>query len=112
MPLPTSDCAGSNGTTYSSLFLDGASGVVPPSAGLTFIKQCGIEQYGFILAQAYVFTFEACIELCAALNFLNHNKNCLGVTYMVTGIMPGNCWARNVSTANVNAEFDSAVLIT
>ena len=89
---PTSDCVvTTNGTTYSSLFFSGDEGFVSPNAGLIFIKLCGTEQVGFNLALAYVPTFEACIELCASLNFLNQNKNYLSVGYKVTSPMPGNC---------------------
>ena len=72
---PTSDCVTTNGTTYSSLFLSGDEEIVPPNAGLKFTKHCGTKQVGFNLAFAYVPTFEACIELCASLNFWNQNKN-------------------------------------
>ncbi|KAE9365615.1 hypothetical protein N431DRAFT_496658 [Stipitochalara longipes BDJ] len=111
-PYPTSDYVSTNGSTYNSLFLSGSEGVVPPSAGLTFTKVCGVEQYGFNLALAYVTIFEACIELCASLNYWNQDKNCLGVAYQLTGSMPGNCRAHNVTTANIDASFDSAVLLT
>ncbi|KAN0089692.1 hypothetical protein V8E51_019952 [Hyaloscypha variabilis] len=90
-PFPTSDCASTNGSIYNSLFLTGSEGPVPPSASLSFTKVCGVEQYGFNLALVYVTTFEACIELCASMNFWNQDKNCLGVAYLLTGSMPGNC---------------------
>ena len=111
-PGPSSDCAGSNGTIYSSLFLNGLAGVVPSSAGLKFTKVCSTEQYGFNLALAYVSTFEACIELCASLNFWNQDRNCLGGAYKPIGGMPGNCWAHNVRNSMASTDFDSAVLIT
>ncbi|PMD35004.1 hypothetical protein L207DRAFT_534262 [Hyaloscypha variabilis F] len=109
---PTSDCVTTNGTTYSSLFLSGDEEIVPPNAGLKFTKLCGTKQVGFNLAFAYVPTFEACIELCASLNFWNQNKNCLSATYKVTSPMPGNCWASNITNSKVDSDYDSAVLVT
>lgn len=107
---PSSDCAGSNGTAYRSLFLTGTDGVPSSSAGLTFTKICSAGMAGFNLASAYVFTFEDCIEVCASLNFFNGNQNCLSVTFNPTWPRPHNCWVHNFSTWSFNPEGDASVL--
>src|SRR5271170_8043693 len=77
----TTDCPGSNGTVYTSLFANGANGIPSPEAGLEFTKLCSVGQGGNNLAQAFFTTFDECIELCASLNFWNQNRNCAGMTY-------------------------------
>jgi hypothetical protein len=86
--------------------------VVPSTAGLTFTKICSTESYGFNIASAFVATFEACIGVCAGLNFWNQNANCLGAAYSSAGGMPVNCWAHNGTASRPCTGFVSAFLVT
>lgn len=100
---PLSDCPQSNDTTYSSTFLQGDSGDVPPGAGLTFTKYCDFEsplttQTGALrTAEAFVYSFSDCIELCASSNFYDANSNCTVAVYQPDGTRPGNCWVGNAA---------------
>ena len=65
---------------------------------------------GFIIATAYVYTFEDCIEVCTGLDFGHGDQHCLGVSYEVTSTRPVNCWAHDMSTLSLRADADVANL--
>jgi hypothetical protein len=92
---PSTDCPNSNGTTYTSLFAQGKDGTPAPGAGLTFQKYCNLGFPGGMikLAEAWVYSFNDCIELCASINFWAGNSSCQGANYWLAGTKPGNCWA-------------------
>ncbi|KAK3389866.1 hypothetical protein B0H63DRAFT_464454 [Podospora didyma] len=108
---PTSDCPDSAGQVYNSTFLLGKQGAVPANAGLQFVKFCTRGNQGTIIGSAYVPTLEACIELCASLNFRAGNKKCVQVNYDIRSAFPFNCFA--ASTANgKEVAVDGALLVT
>ena len=111
-PQPTSDCPGSNGTTYNSAYLAGGHGSVPPGAGLRFVKICSAGHPGDNVGSGFFRTFDECIELCASLNYWAANKGCKTVDYEATGTFPTNCWAHNTTRVRVfSAIHDSVVLV-
>lgn len=105
---PLSDCPQSNDTTYTSDFAQGNSGDVPAGAGLTFTKYCDfasplITQTGAKrIAEAFVYSFSDCIEVCAGANFWNANANCTVAVYQPEGTRPGNCWVGNAASVELH----------
>ncbi|KAK3389865.1 hypothetical protein B0H63DRAFT_507349 [Podospora didyma] len=129
-PLPSRDCPQSDGTTYTSAYtikstLQGiisdlvtGEGGVPNVQG--FIKQCGGGNTGAEkLASAFVLSFDACIELCASLNYfqkLDDGKTCTQALYDSTGnnfneTFPVNCWAAGDDETGVDMFVDFARLV-
>jgi hypothetical protein len=110
-PQPTSDCPGSNGTTYNSAYLGGTS-PGPPSAGLRFTKFCSSSHAGVDIGSGFFQTFDECIELCASLNYWAENKVCKMAVFEPTGKFPANCWTHNTTGEMVVDKIhDTAVLI-
>ena len=81
--MPSRDCPESGGTTFTSKY------TIPPSGGLVgsgtivqrFVKQCGRggNAKATVLVTALVPTFDACIELCASVNYwkkLDKRRSC------------------------------------
>lgn len=93
-----SDCPASNDTFYSSTYAQGSSGTVPEGAGLNFTKYCDLSsplsgQSGASkIAEAFVYSFSDCIEVCAGYNFWNAGDNCTVAVYQPGASRPGNCW--------------------
>jgi len=85
----TTDCPESNGTTYQPLQPNGGTGIY------TFTKYCGFDTTGTTIAEAFVSSFDYCLDMCSNLNIVNQNTNCTAVTYLVQGGPPGNCWAKS-----------------
>jgi len=110
--VPTRDCTGpANGTKYTSLYTSGTSGQVYPSQGLHFTKLCSTDQRSNVnnIAEAWVYTFEDCIELCASINFWSNSSICIGVAYKGDGLeRPGNCWTHN-ATGTISHDSDSTI---
>jgi len=79
----------------------------------TFTKHCStaspldVPGYaGTTLTSAYLYTFNDCIELCAAFNFWANDTVCGYAMYKAQAARPGNCW---VGWTNiVSAELDGA----
>jgi len=101
--LPTytalTDCPSSNNTLYTSAFESGTSGTVSASAGLNFTKRCdlsnplaAIDLDAKIISEAFVYTFNDCIEVCASYNFWSRSADCSLAVYQTGGGRPGNCW--------------------
>ena len=51
------------------------------------------------LAESFVSSLEACIELCASFNYWGNTQKCVTASFMAAGVMPGNCWAISNGTA-------------
>ena len=109
-PVPTytplSDCPASNATSYSSSYAKGSSGTVPAGAGLNFTKYCDVagplSQPGASrIAEAFVYSFSDCIEVCAGINFWSAGSNCSVAVYQPDGTRPGNCWVGSTQKAIV-----------
>ena len=106
---PLSDCPQSNDTTYTSTFTTNnpSSGPIPATAGLTFTKYCDFAsplttQTGAQrIAEAFVYSFSDCVELCAGANYWNANANCPVAVYQPEGERPGNCWVGNAASVSV-----------
>ncbi|KXS97525.1 hypothetical protein AC578_4603 [Pseudocercospora eumusae] len=117
---PINDCPDSNNTEYTSQFASGSSGSVPDHAGLKFTKYCDfsnpLSQDGAQrIAEAYVYSFSDCVEVCAAYNFWNDGGNCTVAIYQSSGGRPGNCWVGNAgdvqaSDLNTTQGTDVAIL--
>lgn len=79
-----------------------------PAAGLTFTKYCDFAsplttQTGAKrIAEAFVYSFSDCVELCAGTNFWNANSNCTVAVYQPQGSRPGNCWVGNAESVSVD----------
>lgn len=106
---PLSDCPDSNGTAYQSDFAQGSSGDVPKDAGLSFTKYCDLSsplttQTGAQrIAEAFVYSFSDCIEVCAGYNFWNANSNCTVAVYLPEGSRPGNCWVGHAAGVSAHS---------
>jgi hypothetical protein len=98
---PLDSCPDANNTAYTSTYAETHETSETSSnntANLTFILHCGLESPitsatgAATLSEAFVYTFDDCIELCASLNFWAGNANCSFAAYDVNGSRPGNCW--------------------
>lgn len=102
--VPITDCPTSNDTSYISTYSTSSS-----SSGLNFTKYCGtaspLSSTGFsakTIAQAFVYTFDDCIEICAGYNHYASNSNCTVAVYEVGGSRPGNCQVGYATIASHN----------
>lgn len=94
--MPLSDCPASNNTNYTSEYSSGQSDSTPDNAGLTFTKYCGLSSPLSLngaskIAEAFVYSFSDCIEICAGYNFWNSGSNCTFAVYQPNAARPGNC---------------------
>lgn len=115
---PLNDCPASNDTHYISQYASGSN--VPSNVGLDFTKYCDLENpltetNGEIIAEAFVYSFSDCVEVCAGYNFVNSASNCTVAVYQPTGGRPGNCWIGNAgeiqpSTLNATSGTNVAIL--
>ncbi|KAK4935062.1 hypothetical protein LTR28_010449 [Elasticomyces elasticus] len=98
---PTSDCPSSNATTYAPAQSSSGSS---SSTHFTFTKYCQTKSpfdknptRAAKLAQAFFYTFNDCIDLCAGFNAISGQRNCSAVAYQVGVARPsGNCWVGSV----------------
>lgn len=102
---PLSDCPASNVTDYTSDYAKGTSGAVPSTSALNFTKYCGfdspfVDNTANIITEAFVYTFDDCIEVCAGYNFWGAGSNCTVAVYTPTTSRPGNCWVGNSDVDN------------
>ncbi|KAF1349997.1 hypothetical protein BDV97DRAFT_295806, partial [Delphinella strobiligena] len=93
---PFSDCPACNDTTYSSTY----------SAALTFTKHCNVESplsdtalSVTNITEAFVYTFDDCIEICAGYNHYSSSQNCTVAIYAPTARRPADCW---IAKADLN----------
>lgn len=115
---PLSDCPASNDTGYTSTY-DKATDV-QSGAGLKFTKYCDLASPisdSERIAEAFVYSFSDCVELCASFNYWSNSTNCTVAVYIPDGTRPGNCWAGEVdnvqvSSLNTTAGTDVALLDT
>ncbi|WPG97584.1 Hypothetical protein R9X50_00036200 [Acrodontium crateriforme] len=104
---PMSDCPASNDTSYTSSYAQ-SSGSVPAGTGLNFTKYCDIssplaDSSATRVAEAYVYSFSDCVEICAGYNFLNADSNCTVAVYKAKGTRPSNCWIGSSNNNDVSA---------
>ncbi|KAF2172095.1 hypothetical protein M409DRAFT_17337 [Zasmidium cellare ATCC 36951] len=119
---PLSDCPDSNNTAYTSSFSKGSSGDTRKNAGLHFTKYCDLSNPlstdgAQRIAEAFVYSFSDCVEVCAGYNFWNDGSNCTVAVYQSGGGRPGNCWVGNAgdiqaSSLNETQGTDVAILTT
>ncbi|CAK4033465.1 hypothetical protein AC578_4603 [Lecanosticta acicola] len=100
---PLSDCPESNNTAYTSSYALRSSAT---NAKTTFTKYCDLSNPLILhgsatLAEAFVYSFSDCVELCAGYNYLHNDGNCTAAVYRPTGSRPANCWVG--STGSVTA---------
>ena len=99
---PLSDCPASNNTGYTSSYAQEKTSS-SNATGLTFTKYCDVTgpltQTGASrIAEAFVYSFSDCIEVCAGYNLYNTgtNNNCTVAVYQSDGARPSNCWVGHV----------------
>lgn len=120
---PLSDCPDSNNTTYTSSYNQTSSSTSQASnAGLHFTKYCDLQNPlsstgSARIAEAFVYSFSDCVEVCAGYNYWNDNSNCTVAVYEPAGSRPGNCWVGNagdvdVASLNTTTGTDVAVLLS
>jgi len=80
----------SNGTTHQPL-----SPVLSPGI-YSFVKYCGFDTTGLTLAEAFVPSFNDCIDMCSDFNYASDQSGatCFAVSFLASGTPPGNCWAK------------------
>lgn len=103
---PLSDCPDSNNTTYTSPYTGGALGT-----GFTFTKFCNaanpLSHKGATrLAQAFVYTFSDCVDVCAGLNYdagSSASTNCSVAVYMPADKRPYNCAVGHITDTTTDS---------
>jgi len=97
---PLNACPDANNTLYTSSQADRSSDSTAEkkTAGLTFTRYCDVASpldgnaKTSTLSEAFVYSLDDCIELCASLNYWANDANCNVAVYDVKGSRPGNCW--------------------
>lgn len=102
LPTPSTDCPDSNFTTYTPPDVTGGPG------NNQFLKYCDQDAGGDNVAEAYVMSFDLCIDMCSNYNSIHGNTSCDAVSYLPGGSPPGNCWAK----ANANGVYHSSSALT
>lgn len=113
---PLTDCPAANNTIYTSPFSSGFAGAVQSGSKLNFTRYCDAESplsSSNTLLSTFVYSFEDCIEACAALNYYNNNGNCKLAAYAMNGTRPANCWigSLNTTSASLKAQSGTAVAL-
>ena len=81
------------------------------------METTNIDSTGTNMASNFVQSFDACIDLCASLNFWSGSRACVVAVFMRGGGYPTNCWVQNVTTTGnedkkkPNSGTDSGFLI-
>lgn len=99
---PLDACPDANNTLYTSSQADRASDSTAEktTAGLTFTRYCDVASpldgnanvKASTLSEAFVYSLDDCIELCASLNYWADEAKCTVAAYDAKGSRPGNCW--------------------
>ena len=96
---PLDACPDANDTRYTSSQADRTSdSTAEKTDGLTFTRYCDVASpldgntKASTLSEAFVYSLDDCIELCASLNYWANEANCTVAVYDVKGSRPGNCW--------------------
>ncbi|KAF2210878.1 hypothetical protein CERZMDRAFT_113032 [Cercospora zeae-maydis SCOH1-5] len=102
---PLNDCPASSNTRYTSELARGES--TSESTGLVFVKNCDLENpvsahHGKQIAQAFVYSFSDCIEICAGYNKLNSAANCTVAAYEPSAPRPANCWLGDAGDVDIS----------
>lgn len=66
------------------------------------------------LSEAFAYSLDDCIEVCASLNYWASDKNCTVAVYDAKGSRPGNCWVggfEGVSIGDLEEKDGVAVAI-
>ena len=117
---PLDPCPAANNTLYTSSQADRQSDSTVETAGLNFTRYCDVASpldgnvKAFTLSEAFVYSLDDCIEVCASLNYWANDANCTVAVYDVKGIRPGNCWVgrseRVVSIGDLEEEEDGVAV--
>ncbi|KAF2769993.1 hypothetical protein EJ03DRAFT_350800 [Teratosphaeria nubilosa] len=91
---PSNAC--SNATLYTSSYAAGLTGSAT-AAGLNFTALCDVSNplastKATNITEAYVYSFQDCIETCASYNYLHEDKNCTVAVYRPARARPANCY--------------------
>jgi len=98
---PLDACPDANNTLYTNSQADRStsdSTAEKNTAGLTFTRYCDVASpldgnaKASTLSEAFVYSLDDCIELCASLNYWANEASCTVAVYDVKGSRPGNCW--------------------
>lgn len=96
--VPLNPCPDANDTTYTSPLSNRQSDSASKTAGLKFTRYCDVDspvdgvKSASTLSEAFVYSLDDCVEVCASLNYWAGNQNCTVAVYDVKGSRPGNCW--------------------
>lgn len=102
-PVPTysvlNDCPQSNNTVFTASAASSSSSI--PS---NFIRHCGLasplaEEGAKTLSQAFVYSFDDCIDVCAGMNYWGGNDTCNVAAFAFDASRPANCF---VGFANIS----------
>lgn len=108
---PLSDCPDSNNTLYSSSFAPTNTGQTSFSSSLNFTKFCDVasplsETGASTLAEAFVYSFTDCIEICASLNHRTESADCSVAAYQANGKRPSNCFVGSVANGTAASSLE------
>jgi hypothetical protein len=107
--MPLNPCPDANNTLYTSPLSSrlNDSNSTSKAAGLNFTRYCDVESpldsvtNASKISEAFVYSLDDCIELCASLNFWASDKNCTVAVYDVNGSRPGNCFVGSATSVQV-----------
>ncbi|KAF2153273.1 hypothetical protein K461DRAFT_138171 [Myriangium duriaei CBS 260.36] len=103
-PVPTysvlNDCPQSNNTVYT------ASAASSSSERSLFTKYCNMasplaNQGSKTLSQAFVYSFDDCVDVCAGMNYWGGNTTCNVAAFVYGAARPANCY---VGFANISSD--------
>jgi hypothetical protein len=106
---PLNPCPDANNTSYTSPLssrLDDSNST-SKTGGLNFTRYCDVGSpldnvtNASRLSEAFVYSLDDCIELCASLNFWASDRNCTVAVYDVNGTRPGNCFVGRVAGVQI-----------
>lgn len=101
--IPLGSCPDANNTLFTSTLAknrnnDHSTSTTTSSPGLNFTTYCDVESpltslsSASTLSQAFVYSFDDCIEICASVNFWSRSSNCSVAVYEPKASRPANCW--------------------
>lgn len=100
-----SDCPASNNTSFASAYAKNDSG-----SAIKFTKYCGAASplSDPVLSiknitEAYVYTFDDCIEICAGYNYYGSGSACTVAVYNASASRPADCWVGTVDLGGISS---------
>jgi hypothetical protein len=94
---PLNPCPDANNTLYISPLSSHQENSTSSTAGNNFTRYCDVNSpldsatNAAKISEAFVYSLDDCVELCASLNFWANDSDCTVAVYDAEGSRPGNC---------------------